>query len=171
MPDIAKLTAELETNPAYDDDVVAGRDGVLLEALNTEDVALPKRGIGISPVDFMEAISGESLTAAQEARILNYVQLGTVPVHLPKARAWMGANFQIATITALRALSEQVARPADAFLVEGERRLALRDISEAVGQIAKSHINKPPILRDPTVPVPPGIIPTDPSQVNPEDVA
>lgn len=143
MADIAALKTELETNMVYDANVTGGHNGKLAVQLNTDNSALTRRWRPIPVDDFLNAIAGETLTTQQEERIRTYVvNNDTVPTHKPAVRQWMQANFSTTAVTTLRALAEVTGKPADAFLSDGEDRLALNDVRAAVAQIAKAYINQ-----------------------------
>ncbi len=165
--DVAALKTALETDPQYDSDVTGGHNGVLTASLNTSNEVLPKRWRSISGDDFLDATAAETFTPAQEERIRTYLQDGRrVPLHKLGVRDWIQANMSAPTIAALRALSQVDGKPSDEFLADEDDVLNLRDVRAAIAQISKARINQPPVLRDPSAPVPKGIIPTDSEQAN-----
>lgn len=143
MVDVAALRTDLENNAVYDADVRKGSNSSVLRRLLSEDARLPRRWRPISRDDFLSAVAAENLTAAQERRIQTYTQEGQdVPMHKQGVRDWvLGQRFAPATIQALEAVGQVTGKPADAFLSEDEDSLGLREVREAVAQIAKAHIN------------------------------
>ena len=140
--DLAALATELDTNPAYDADVIGGSNGNLVVLLNAEDVALGRRWRPIPAADFLNAIAGETLTPSQQDQIRTYLALNSsIPVHKPGVGNWIqNQGWAASTITALRDLSEVAGKPADGFLNDDDERITLNDVRTVVRRIAKSHI-------------------------------
>jgi len=145
MPlDEAALITALETDTAYDADVVAGNNGALVALLNAEDGALPKRWKAIPVDDFRDAIAPEyaGLTAAKRQQIDNYTQNGgSVAVHKPAIRAWLQANFTGPVLIALRDLAQIEGTPAHAFIGLDDTKISLADVRRLVRGIAKSAVH------------------------------
>ncbi len=143
--DLDALTTTLDIDPNYDADVRGGHNGKLVTLLNAEDGALPKRWRPIPVIDFVDAISGETLSAEQHDWIQTYLAAGGgYPIHKAGVRGWvMAQGFSAVTVTALTNLSQVPGKPADAFFGDEGGRVSLNDVRAAVAQISKSFISQP----------------------------
>ncbi len=141
--DIVALASELDTNPDYNTDVTGGANGKLLVSLFTESDALTPRWRSVRRDDFLAAIAGETLSAAQEARVQTYTQDGqSVPMQKPAIRAWVLTNMPN-SVTNLERVGTVKGRPIDAFLGEDNDSATLNDVRAAVARVSKAYIHQP----------------------------
>lgn len=142
MADIDALHAHLEAN--YANELAGGHNGTLALLLNEPESASPsKRFDDVAVADFLDAISGLTLTREQEERIRTYTQ-GRETVALSKdgVRAWVQANLAGA-IPALRALAERDTTVAEEAGVCGHgERVSLRDVRAAARLSSASAVSQ-----------------------------
>jgi hypothetical protein len=134
--DITALANLIETDPRYAVALQDGNNGEITRLLNEDDLSAGVKWQAISGPDFLDAISSEVLTPAQEARIQTYLyNNGNVPLDRANVRQWIiDQNFTPPTMANLRAYAEVQEIHGEVALQVGERRISLRDVRQAVRQ-------------------------------------
>ena len=132
--DIDALVVHL-ADARYDDAIRRGANGEVTTLLNEAESGRT-HFVDIDADDFMDVISGETLTAAQEGRIQNYL-VGKTMVATSRApvRQWLQANLSAGALTQLIALATE---SSSYSMRAGSVRASLADVRKAVLRIPKS---------------------------------
>lgn len=139
--DIAILATELGSKQRYIAGVTAGRNSSLVVLCNENDTSAPKTWSDIPVDDFLNAIAGESLTAAQDRRILQYTDgRQSVPTSKAGIRTYIqGLGLSAGVMNALKVLAER-SQTFNETMGNGVKKVSLSDIRKAMRRISTSFI-------------------------------